>query len=290
MKTNGKLKLIDGSELETITCSTKPEPVWTKDVQRAEEELFVHNAHFLLSQAPRVFADSRLFLSPVRIRSGMAYTGPFPAPCLGGYLEWWINAKCATRDADCGRELVYFVSGSPLSGHNVSMAVRSDGTRCRVDGLLLPLAKSYSEVMKRYQEPMRNCASYTLEESVNILRGRQNTFECSLQRIVLEQKVETCSHENVELKKTVDEQRSLIKAYQKALCRAVVREFPDEVRLAIRQANLELESGSPSARKGSANRPITMLFNAFARREGIVLSAPSKRFLVDELARVLGLH
>jgi len=169
-----KLELMNGSELEATASQAKTKFAWpAKDVQCAEAKLFTDNAHFLLENAQRIFQDSRLFLTPVWIQSGMAYVGAFPAPCLGGYLEWWLNAECASKDTEGGRELVYFVSGSPMSGTNVSMAVKPDGTCDRSGGTLSQLARTYIEVMKRYQEPMRSCASYTLEEAINVLKGRQ---------------------------------------------------------------------------------------------------------------------
>lgn len=65
-----------------------------KDIlQRATEQynhyLFTENAWFLLDNAETIFSDSRMFLSPVKVQNGLAYTSTsgFWKPTLGVYLE-----------------------------------------------------------------------------------------------------------------------------------------------------------------------------------------------------------
>lgn len=48
------------------------------------------------------------------------YAGALTKPCVGTYLEWWLR-----RGKD---ELAYHVSGSPLSGTNVSKSIARDGS------------------------------------------------------------------------------------------------------------------------------------------------------------------
>ena len=61
-------------------------------------------------------SDSRMFLCPVPIQNGMAYTGTsgFQRPTLGVYLEWWLNCESAMVCEEHGTEkLVYQIAGSP---------------------------------------------------------------------------------------------------------------------------------------------------------------------------------
>ncbi len=78
----------------------KPTPV-PKPSATVEElrQLFVSNAFYLLAHKERILSDSRMFLCPVAIQNGIAYTGTsgFRKPTLGVYLEWWGLVKEAMR-------------------------------------------------------------------------------------------------------------------------------------------------------------------------------------------------
>ena len=109
----------------------KPTPV-PKPSATVEElrQLFVSNAFYLLAHKERILSDSRMFLCPVAIQNGIAYTGTsgFRKPTLGVYLEWWGLVKEAMHiDKNDCRSLVYQLAGSPLSGRNCCSAVREDG-------------------------------------------------------------------------------------------------------------------------------------------------------------------
>ena len=66
-----------------------------KTLEEEEKEelkkLFIENAFLFLENRERILCDSRMFLSPVPIQSGLAYSGTsgFHRPTLGIYLEWW---------------------------------------------------------------------------------------------------------------------------------------------------------------------------------------------------------
>lgn len=280
-----KIKLMDGTDLSGTPRIGGAVDWPPKEVQRAETELFARNAHFLFANRERIFSDSRLFLTPVRIMSGMAYTGRLPMPCLGGYLEWWLHSGQASKGEGDERELVYLVSGSALTGISTSMEVGADGVRRTSEASLLVLADSFSKVMQRYCEPMSSMESFTLEAALDVLKGRHPAFGHSLDRIILEQRAQAQAHEMEELKKTVALQDARIKAYEKALVRAVVREHPEDVRTALEQAEASRKNGAESGKGKPADGPLTMLFRDFAKRDGVVLSAPSRRFLVAELAK-----
>jgi len=101
----------------------------------------------------------------------MAYTGALVKPCLGGYLEWWLNCPCSTRREGGRLALTYFVSGSPLSGTNASASGWSDGTVGGATACLSLLAKTFIETMRRYREPRRRFVAYSLVDVISALRG-----------------------------------------------------------------------------------------------------------------------
>lgn len=76
----------------------KQAPTPKTDEEKAEERLlFCNNAFRFLQYRNRIMSDSRMFLCPVPIQNGMAYTGTsgFHNPTLGVYLEWWLNCETA---------------------------------------------------------------------------------------------------------------------------------------------------------------------------------------------------
>ena len=152
----------------------KPTPV-PKPSATVEElrQLFVSNAFYLLAHKERILSDSRMFLCPVAIQNGIAYTGTsgFRKPTLGVYLEWWVLVKEAMHiDKNDCRSLVYQLAGSPLSGRNCCSAVREDGKTETVSlssfnrhwGPFMHLNQRYTEAKQLYQ-------AYTLQEVLDIL-------------------------------------------------------------------------------------------------------------------------
>ena len=149
-----------------------------KAIRQYNHHLFTENAWFLLDNAEQIFSDSRMFLAPVNIVNGLAYlgTGPFKNPTLGVYLEWWLNYREAAVDAK--GNLVWYISGSPLSGSNCCSSVDRDGQHLPISQhtRFLDIWRSFSEVNNRYNEAKQRCESYTLEEVLVILRGEEYRF------------------------------------------------------------------------------------------------------------------
>ena len=154
-----------------------------EDARRAEVELLKAHAHFLLANRERIFADSRMFLAPVNVMSGAAYIGALPKPCVGTYLEWWLR-----RGKD---ELAYHVSGSPLSGANVSKSIAKDG---RLMPLLaspsgapfLSLMREFENAHKRYHAERERFDAYSLWEVIQRLRGEPPRYDDGFKVLVLE--------------------------------------------------------------------------------------------------------
>jgi len=169
----------DSLELDTtgrylIIGRQKPTPVPNPSATVEEQrQLFISNAFYLLAHKERILSDSRMFLCPVAIQNGIAYTGTsgFRKPTLGVYLEWWGLVEEAMRTDKKGcRSLVYQLAGSPLSGRNSCGAVREDGRTEAVSlssfgrhwGPFMQLNQHYTEAKQLYQ-------AYTLQEVLDIL-------------------------------------------------------------------------------------------------------------------------
>ena len=152
-----------------------PKPSPTVEEQR---QLFISNAFYLLAHKERILSDSRMFLCPVSIQNGIAYTGTsgFHNPTLGVYLEWWSLVKetmCTDRKGR--RSLVYQIAGSPLSGSNRCGAVREDGKTETVS--LSPFIDYWPPFMRlnqRYTEAKQLYQAFTLQEVLDILHQEDN--------------------------------------------------------------------------------------------------------------------
>ena len=155
--------------------SPTPQPSQAIEEQR---QLFIDNAFYLLAHSERILSDSRMFLCPVAIQNGIAYTGTsgFRKPTLGVYIEWWLLAKDAMHTDKKGRRsLVYHLAGSPLSGMNKCCAIREDGQQEIVSlssfgahwGPFMKLNQRYTEAKQLYQ-------SYTLQQVLDRLHQEDN--------------------------------------------------------------------------------------------------------------------
>lgn len=199
---NGKITLIDGSQLDCfpiaisseesisgefsldttgqyLQAGKKPHFVTDKEIveRRKQEEidarLFYEHAHLFLANAEKILSDSRLFLAPVNIVNGLAYTGTsgFHKPTLGIYIEWWLYHKDASIDAKgCP---IWFISGSPLSGSHACSAVDRKGKthRAQLNGSFMAVWRSFVEVNNRYNAFKGRYMAYDLQEVIDILEG-----------------------------------------------------------------------------------------------------------------------
>lgn len=143
-----------------------------------QRQLFVDNAFFLLAHSERILSDSRMFLCPVAIQNGIAYTGTsgFSKPTLGVYVEWWLLVRNAMQTDQKGRRrLVYQLAGSPLSGMNKCGAIREDGQHEIVN--LSSFGAHWVPFMKlnqRYTEAKQLYQAYTLQEVLGVLHQEDN--------------------------------------------------------------------------------------------------------------------
>ena len=138
-----------------------------------ERQLFVDNAFLLLQNRERILQDSRMFLAPVAVESGLAYTGTsgFRNPTVGVYIEWWSLCDGALMtDEDGVRSLVYRLAGSPLSGVNKCTAIREDGKEETLS--LRPFSdywRSFMKINQRYSEAKSRYQAFTLQQVIEIV-------------------------------------------------------------------------------------------------------------------------
>ena len=140
------------------------------------QELFFKEAFFLYEYRDAIFADSRMFLTPLPFGNNLAYTGTsgLNSATLGVYLEWWNNCERAVIKKD-GEvfALTYFIAGSPLSGSNNCCAITKDG---KFMGIRFPnpfyeIWRPFMDINVRYTEAKQAFQAYSLEETVARLKS-----------------------------------------------------------------------------------------------------------------------
>lgn len=202
---NGNLVLLDGREIELYPKKEKSDEVISgelsldtsgvylklgnkrrhkeddidKKIERQyNSQVFFENAWFFLEHAETILNDSRMFLAPVKVQNGLAYTGTsgFQHPTLGIYLEWWLNFRDAAIDGNGNP--IWYISGSPLSGRNCCMAVTTKGEGVKINQRtsFLDIWTSFCKVNNRYNEVKLNYEAYTLEEVLKKLHGERHPF------------------------------------------------------------------------------------------------------------------
>lgn len=166
----------DSSGLDTtghfLSIQKKPVPAPRSEEQLRQEKLFTDNAFLFLANYSRILSDSRMFLAPVYVRNGLAYSGYLPAATLGGYIELWLNCPSSVV---FGREdrmsLVWFISGSPMSGANACSVVDENGNR-RTEAIktFYKLWTRFANIAGYYKDAKTKFEAYTLEEVAEILK------------------------------------------------------------------------------------------------------------------------
>lgn len=150
----------------------------TEELEQQQKKLFTDNAFYLLAHSERIMRDSRMFLAPVAVHNGLAYTGTsgFRNPTIGIYLEWWNECARALRTDDEGnRSLVFYLSGSPLSGANSCAEVYEDG---RIESVsvrsFIDFWPPFMAINQRYTEAKDIHQAYTLQQVLDILHAEDS--------------------------------------------------------------------------------------------------------------------
>ncbi|MGN0006893.1 MAG: hypothetical protein ACI35T_02220 [Alistipes sp.] len=144
-------------------------------IDKEELKLFLQNAHRLIGESDRIMSDSRMFLAPLPIRNGLAYTGTsgLNNPTLGVYIEWWRNNRCAwTKDKFGELQPIYDIAGSPFSGRNACAYIGPEGNSCSISvDSFSNVRGSFIEVNSHYTEAKQLYEAYSLAEVIAILFG-----------------------------------------------------------------------------------------------------------------------
>lgn len=254
---NDKIKLIDGSLLDCypiafpsdeivssefsldttgqyLQIGKKPHFTTDKEIserrkqEEIDEKLFYEHAHLFLANADKILSDSRLFLAPVNVVNGLAYTGTsgFHKPTLGVYIEWWLYHKDASIDAK--GHPIWFISGSPLSGSNACSAVDSKGKthRAQLNGSFSAVWSSFVEVNNRYNEFKGCYMAYELREAIDILEGTND----SQQYFKLHLRLEKVRYDNyiANLKNALKQARELSAEYKIKIQHLIFQQHREE--------------------------------------------------------------
>lgn len=154
---------------------------------------FYTNAFLFWNYRELIYSDSRMFLAPIPVQNGLAYTGSsgFRCATLGIYLEWWERSKQAHFFVEKGEinkyneeRFIWYIAGSPLSGANACASVNKAGkTETTPIYPFCSLWRSFIEVNTRYDNIKQHYQTFTLEQVVDILTGEGDNFQ---QRITIE--------------------------------------------------------------------------------------------------------
>lgn len=209
-----------GTYLSVGEKPCKPQPPSPAEEER-QKKLFIDNAFYLLAHRERILRDSRMFLAPVAIQSGLAYVGisGFRTPTVGVYLEYWANCLGATQTDKKGRRsLVYHIAGSPLSGCNRCGVVREDG---KTDVVQLTTFrahwKPFASINTRYTEAKHKYQAYTLEEVLDILHHEDNgdlDYSTGINELFMQHEIDSL---NERVKRLNEESSKWYKMYHETL-------------------------------------------------------------------------
>lgn len=209
-------------------------------LNRKEDEdlqFFLDHAFLFYRNAETILKDSRMFLAPVPVHSGLAYSGGsgFASPTLGVYIEWWLrNEQLVCRDLAGNEALTYLILGSPLSGSNRCRCVYPDGTSEQiVFNKFIEVWSSFAPINSRYNQAKQLYQAYTLQEVADVLASRQLPDAVRLSKEI-EWHENRCQSAQQHLEQQKDKTRQLEENYRAVnlrLCEFLVAPLVDEYRV-----------------------------------------------------------
>ena len=168
------LKLDSTGEYLVVAGKKEKKPSPKKQTPEELGRIFYTNAFLFWEKRNLIFSDSRMFLARVPVQNGLAYVGRsgFIWPTLGIYLEWWERCEQAHFKNKKEERLIWYISGSPLSGANVCASVSRDGKdkTTPVSPFLL-VWSSFAKINRRYDDIKPLYEAYTLEQVLEILNS-----------------------------------------------------------------------------------------------------------------------
>lgn len=149
---------------------SKPQP--KTEEETSLQDLFTQNAFLFLANRDRILSDSRMLLAPADVSNGLMYTGAFPKPTLGVYIEWWLHCPRSVEfDKEGTMSLLWKIGGSPLSGTNWCDKVYEDGKTQRISvNYFIKLWPRLHDITVNYYRPQQAYQAYTLQQVIDILK------------------------------------------------------------------------------------------------------------------------
>lgn len=291
-----KIELMDGRVLECYPKEDEPTQaidnelkldtsgvfltIGKKQVQQRQEDIdeqkridrrsFLDNMFLFIEHRERILSDSRMFLCPIPIQNGIAYTGTsgFRRPTLGVYIEWLLNCPNASMWNEETNEkwIVYHLAGSPLSGCNRCGLVNQQGeTKVEQVGSFSSLWPKFKKINCRYDEAKVKYQAYNIREVLDIFEkeGKNVVYEKDIYLYFLERANQRLKNHIQKLteygNRIYKEFHQTLMLYKKEECRAFLAEYHtrkeqadkrlaeiQEIRLALRK---RLKSGELNSKE-----------------------------------------
>ena len=187
-------------------------PKQTEKDKKELVKLFSDNVFLIIANRERILSDSRMFLAPVPVSNGLAYSGAFPEPSLGIYVEWWLNCPSSVLfDEADNLSVVWSLAGSPLSGSNQCATVNEDGAvEYRQLSCFRMLWPSFSDICYDYYKAKTRYEAYSLSEAIAILKDetKPDDYERSIREFGFKAKIFLLKSENNRQKKYCEDMRN----------------------------------------------------------------------------------
>lgn len=150
-------------------------------------ELFVRYAHRLLECSEKIFADERLFFTPLPLRlngwtqSGSVYESKPIDLTLGHIIAWWQSYNCSQVENQEGNR--YYIYGFDFGtqckfGYRpkeiipdkvLFIGANNEGYSTEIDKSLFKLGNSLFEVYAQYPNPSICRSTFDLEDAIEYL-------------------------------------------------------------------------------------------------------------------------
>lgn len=167
-----EITLFDGRTLSCYPRQQRDGTRWPLPEETLSENKrrFRDNVHRFIRNAEIILSDSRLFLSPVGFYTSI---GPTAMPCLGAFVEWWLNCEEYSRD-ESGNP-IYSISGNPMTGSHGCGSVDGDGNthHAILRHRFIEVVKSFNSIANRYHQTMEKYEAYALVQVLTQLPPKQ---------------------------------------------------------------------------------------------------------------------
>lgn len=172
MNYTDSITLLDGRIFYCYPRQERMQTRWplSQEARSENKRLFAANVHRFICHADAILSDSRLFLSPVGFYTSI---GPTAMPCLGAFIEWWLN--CEEYSHDEAGNPIYSISGNPMTGSSGCGSVDAAGNlhSARLRHRFIETVKSFNRIANRYRRAAEECEAYTLEQVLAQLPPKQ---------------------------------------------------------------------------------------------------------------------